>query len=137
MKTASLDVMPLLKVSTSPFICPCSVIALSSVPPSPYLSGLARLCIMRTASEISTLPSQLVSPHTVTAGDAAVEDVVSAADVTVVVSAAVVWAVDNAADDVVSVSAVVVVVVVEAVSVAAAAVLGTKPVISLKMTFSS
>ena len=67
MKKASLDVSPLLAISTSPFNWPCSVMALLSVPLRPYLLGLAKLCIISTASDISTSPSQLTSPHIVIA----------------------------------------------------------------------
>ena len=109
------------------------MIALASVPPIPYLFGLARLCMIRTISDISISPSQLTSPHFVALTSGAdevvtVEVVASDVDVTGVEVTVVVE---------VMVVVVTVVVVVEVVVVVVFVSFGLKPDISLKSFFNS
>ena len=59
---ASLFVMPSPLLKTSPFSLPAAVIRLESEPSEPYFEGFDKDCIMITASEISTVPSQFASP---------------------------------------------------------------------------
>ena len=67
MERASLAVIPLPRSETSARSAPSAVRCLSSVPVVPNFEGLASDCITRTQSDISTEPSRLASPYTLSA----------------------------------------------------------------------
>ena len=62
MERASLFVIPSPRLKTSPLFLPSAVICWLSEPSAPYFEGFDKDCMIITASEISTFPSQLASP---------------------------------------------------------------------------